>query len=208
MDEYEDIESAARHRDWHGCARLMFLMLFRCAKEQQRSIAAQTLNTFTPIWKEKHRNALQELPDVVLADDSQGNRRMFPDLPEDLDLDPADAEFENGLLKFHNGVLSPRHNRYTAHFATATRSAVTARQINSWLHNHPDEYGKWKAGRSFEGPTFLDDEAASIEALSAWGFVANLLREQHTSATIPLLKQLRSSKQIERLYRNWEEAAL
>jgi hypothetical protein len=208
MDEYEDIETAARHRDWQGCARLMFLMLFRCAKEQQRSIAALTLNTYTPIWKEKHRNASQELPDIVLADGSQRNRRMFPDLPEDLDLDPADAEFENGLLEFHNGVLSPRHNRYTAHFATAIRSAVTARQINSWLQKHPDEYGKWNAGRSFEGPTFLDGEAASIEASSTWNFVADLLREQHIFITIPFSKQPRSSKQIERLYRNWEETVL
>jgi hypothetical protein len=208
MDEYEDIETAARHWDWQGCARLMFLMLFRCAKEQQRSIAAQTLNTYTPIWKEKHRNALHELPDSVLVNGSQRHRRAFPDLREDLDLDPADAEFENGLLEFHNGVLSPRHSRYTAHFATAIRSAVTARQINSWLQNHPDEYAKWKARRSFEGPTFLDDEAASEEALSAWSFVAHLLREQHISITVPFSEQLRSSKQIERLYRNWEEAVL
>ena len=203
MDEYEDIETAARHWDWPGCARLMFLMLFRGAKEQQWSIAVETLNTYTPIWKEKHRNSLQDLPDIVLADGSHRNRHMFPDLPEDLDLDPADAEFENGLLEFHNGVLSPRHNRYTAHFATAIRSAVTARQINRWLQNHPDEYGKWKAGCSFEGPTFLDDEAASIEAVSAWNFVASLLGQQHISITIPYSKQLRSSKQIERLYRNW-----
>jgi hypothetical protein len=129
-------------------------------------------------------------------------------LPEDLDLDPADAEFENGLLEFHNGVLSPRHNHYTAHFATAIRSAVTARQINSWLQNHPDKCGKWKAGRRFEGPTFLDDQVASIEALSAWKFVGDLLREQHTSIAMPFSKQLRSSKQIERQYRNWEEAVL
>jgi hypothetical protein len=208
MDEYEDIETAARHWDWQGCARLMFLMLFRCAKEPQRSIATQTLNTYTPIWKEKHSNALQELPDIVLADGFQRNRRMLHDAPEDLDLDPADAEFENGLLEFHNGALSTRHNRYTAHFATAIRSAVTARQINSWLQKHPDEYGKWKAGRSFEGTTFLGDQAASMEAFSAWSFVADLLRDQHISITIPFSKQLRSSKQIERLYRNWEEAVL
>jgi hypothetical protein len=208
MDEYEDIETAARHWDWQGCARLMFVMLFCCAKEQQRSIAAQTLNAYTAIWKEKHRNALREFPDIVLADGSHRNRHMFSDLPEDLDLDPADAEFENGLLEFHNGAVSPRHNRYTAHFATAIRSAVTARQINRWLQNHPDEYEKWKAGRGFDGPTFLDDEAASIEALSAWNFVASLLREQHITITVPFSKQLRSSKQIERLYRNWEEVVL
>jgi hypothetical protein len=175
MDEYEDIETAARHWDWQGCARLMFLMLFRCAKEQQRSIAAQTLNTYTPIWKKKHRNALQELPDIVLANGPQRARRVFPDRPEDLDPDPADAEFENALVEFHNGVLSPRHNRYTAHFATAIRSAVTARQINSWLQNHPDEFGVLLAVRSFERPTFLDVDAASKEALSSGSFIAYLL---------------------------------
>ena len=70
MDEYQDIETAVRHWDWQGCTSLMFLMLFRCTKEQQRSMAAQTLNTYAPFWKEKHRNALGELPDIVLVNGS------------------------------------------------------------------------------------------------------------------------------------------
>jgi hypothetical protein len=208
MDDYEDIETAAHHRDWQGCARLMFLMLFRCAKERQPNIAAYTLNTYTPTWKEKHKNALQELPDIVLANGSKRHRPAFPALPEDLILDPADAEFENGLLEFYKGAVAPLHSRYTAHFATAIRSAVTARQINRWLQNHPHEYAKWKAGRSFEGPTFLDDAAASEEALAAWISVSDLLREHQISAIIPFSARLQSSKRMEALYRRWEEAVL
>jgi len=205
MNEYGDIETAARHRDWQGCARLLFLTLLRCTKEQQLSIAAHTLETYAPIWKAKHTNALQRLPDTVLANDTQGNGRVFSGLLENIDLDPADTEFENGLLEFQNGVSSLQHRRHTAHFATAVRSGVTARQINKWLQNHADDYAKWSAGRSFNGPTFLDDEPASEEALSAWRFVDHLFRRQHVNSTVPFVEKMRSSRDIERQYRKWEE---
>jgi hypothetical protein len=31
---------------------------------------------------------------------------------ENIDLDPADAEYENGLLEFQNGVSCPQHRRH------------------------------------------------------------------------------------------------
>jgi hypothetical protein len=208
MDEYEDIETAAAHCDWKGCAKLMFVMLFQCTKEQQRSLSAKVLDTYVPVWKQKHSGALGVLPGSVLINESN-EQPAFPEFPDSCDLDPADAEFENGLLEFYNGAFVPApHSRYTAHFATSIRSAVTARQINRWLQGHPAEYTKWKAGRDFDGATFFEDEAAAGEAKAAWIFVDYLLKQQHIPVYTPISKQLRSSKQIARLYRNWEESVL
>lgn len=208
MDEYEDIETAARHRDWQGCAKLMFLALFRSPKRQQRDVATRTLYTYAPIWKQKHPEPLRKLPDYLLSTGSTVKRLAFPDLSEDLDLDPADAEFENGLIKFCHGVSTSIYRRYTISFATAIRSAVTARQINKWLERHPEEYARWRDGRSFEGPTFLDDEAASEEAYTAWVFVGHLLREQHIPTFPSFAEQVRAAQEAVRLYQNWEETVL
>jgi hypothetical protein len=206
MDEYEDIETAARHRDWQGCARIMFGELFRCTPDQQRTVAAKALQTYVDIWTEKHSEALQTLPETILADGINRKPPPPPDFPEDLD--PADAEFENGLFEFYNAAYFPAaHNQRTVGFAAAIRSAVTARQINRWLRGHPDDYAQWKAGREFGGPTFLDDAAAAEEARTAWMFVDDLLKAQHVPIT-PFAKQSQSVQQIERLYKQWEESIL
>jgi hypothetical protein len=198
MDEYENIETAARHRDWQGCARIMFGLLYRCMTEEQRNVARAALYKYLEIWNTKHKDALQAIPEQVLANGTKGKRPALPEFPEDLD--PADAEFENGLIEFYNGsYFVTSHSRRTEHFATAIRSAVTARQINRWLQEHPKDYAKWKAGRGIDGPTFLDDEAAADEAQMMWAFVDNLLKKQ-------LLHPL--SRQIERLYKRWEESVV
>lgn len=130
----------------------------------------------------------------------------LPDFPEDLD--PADAEFENGLLAFYNGAYFPGpDSRRTVQFATAIRSAVTARQINMWMREHPDDYAKWKAGRKFGGATFLGDEAAADEAERAWKFVDYLLNRQQPLA-IPFEKQLPFLNRIAKLYDSWEDSVL
>ncbi|MBV8776074.1 MAG: hypothetical protein JO258_02650 [Alphaproteobacteria bacterium] len=208
MDEYEDIKAAAAHRDWQACARLMFLLLFRYSKNEQRDVTTQALYTYVPIWQQKHSDSLQDIPDYLLSRGSIVKRLTFPDLRDDLDLDAADAEFESGLLEFCHGVSSSSHRRYTAAFATAIRSAVTARQINKWMEGHPEAYARWKKGRRFRGPTFLDDDAAAEEACSAWAFVQRLLREQHMPTRSSLSEQVRSTQEAVRLYRNWEETVL
>lgn len=184
----------------------MFGELFRCTPDRQRTVAAKALQTYVDIWKEKHKGALQTIPETILADGINSKPPPPPDLPEDLD--PADAEFENGLFEFYNAAYFPAaHSRRTVGFATAIRSAVTARQIDRWLREHPDDYAKWQAGREFRGPTFLDDAVAAEEARTAWKFVDDLLKEQGAPAA-PLAEQSRSSKEIERLYKIWEEAVL
>src|SRR6266849_6197750 len=105
MDEYKDIETAARHRDWQGCARIMFSRLFRCPADEQRNVAAKALHTYIKVWKAKHKSALRSVPDRVLTNKNNGTRPPLPDFPEDLD--PADSEFENGLLAFYNGAYFP-----------------------------------------------------------------------------------------------------
>ena len=207
MDEYEDIETAARHRDWQGCARIMFRLLYQCATDEQRNVAKAALYTYVDIWNAKHNDALKSIPERVLVNRIEHRRPELPEFPEDLD--PADAEFANGLIEYYNGAhFVASHSRPTAHFATAIRSAVTARQINRWLSEHPDDYAEWKAGLGFDGPTFLDDEAAADEAQRAWKFVDDLLKEQRTVVPTPFAQQLRSAKQIARLYRHWEASIL
>jgi hypothetical protein len=207
MDEYEDIETAACHRDWQGCARIMFGLLYRCGTDAQRNVAKAALYTYIEIWKAKHKNALKLIPVRVLANATNGKRPALPEFPEDLD--PADAEFENGLIEFYNGAFFPgSHARRTQHFATAIRSSVTARQINRWLREHPDDYAKWKAGRGIDGPTFLDDDAAADEAQRMWKFVEKLLTEQCAASPIPFAQRLRPSKRISQLYKQWEESIL
>jgi hypothetical protein len=207
MDEYENIETAARHRDWHGCARIMFGLLYRCTTKEQRNVAKATLYTYVEIWEEKHKNASKLIPERVLTNGTDGKRPPLPEFPEDLD--PADAEFENGLIEFYNGAFfSHKHPRRTQHFATAIRSSVTARQINRWLSQHPDDYVEWKTGRGIYGSTFLDDDAAADEAQRMWILVEQLLKKQHASSPIPFEKRLPSSRRLSLLYKQWEESIL
>lgn len=207
MDEYENIETAAHHRDWQECARIMFGLLYRCTTEEQRNVAKAALHTYVEIWNAKHKNALRLIPERILASATNGKRPALPEFPEDLD--PADAEFENGLLEFYNGAFfSPSHPQGTQHFATAIRSSVTARQINRWLRERPDDYAKWKAGRGIDGPTFLDDAAAADEAQRMWIFVEKLLKKQYAAGPIPFEKRLGSSRRLSLLYKQWEESIL
>lgn len=206
MNHYDSIEIAARDRDWQECARIMFELLYRCSIQEQCKVAKAALDTYIPIWNAKHTDALKPVPEHILVDSNKVNRPELPDFPEDLD--PADAEFENGLIEFYNGAFFPtKRAERTVHFATAIRSAVTARQINRWLHEHPDEYARWKSGRGIDGPTFLDDEAAADEAEMAWKFVDKLLKQCAVHA-MPSAAKLRSSRQVAQLYKRWEESIL
>ena len=134
MYEYENIEAAAHHRDWQECAGIMFGLLYRCATEGQRNVAREALRTYVVIWNTKHEDVLRQLPQLLLTPEIHGKRPKLPEFPEDLD--PADAEFENGLIEYYNGAFfSANHGQHTMEFATAIRSAVVARQINKWLSN-------------------------------------------------------------------------
>jgi hypothetical protein len=207
MDEYENIETAARHRDWQGCARIMFGLLYKCTIEEQRNVAKVALYTYVEIWNAKHERTLKTFPERILTNKTVGKRPELPEFPEDLD--PADAEFENALIEYYNGTFfRTGHAQRTVHFATAIRSAVTARQINAWLREHPDDYATWKAGRGIEGPTFLADEAAADEAQMAWTLVADLLKKQRAIVRRPFAGQFWSSRQMAQLYKRWEESVL
>jgi hypothetical protein len=197
MADYGSIETAARHRDWQECARIMFRLLYRCRSSEQRKTAAAALKRYVPIWKSKHPEPIGSIPDLILSSISARRRPILPEFPEDLD--PADAEFENGIIEFYNGSISHTAQR-TAHFATAIRSAVLAHQIDMWLREHPDAYSAWKTGQGFQGPTFLQDDAAAGEAELMWKSVADLLR-RCSVRSLPLL-----SKRVERAYKEWEEA--
>lgn len=204
MNEYETIDAAARRRDWQECARIMFGLLCANTIKRQRDVAKTVLNTYVEIWKEKHNDSLKQVPEHLLAINAKSKRPELPEFPEDLD--PADAEFENGLIEFYNGAFFPTsHAQHTMHFATAIRCAVTARQVNAWLRSHPDDYATWKSGRGIDGPTFLDDEDAATEAQNAWKFVDDLLKEQPTITGRPL----RSAKRIaQSSYQLWEDTIL
>ena len=183
----------------------MFGQLYDCTPNEQQRVAANALATYTKTWKLKHKGAWGKAPENVLTRPAVKKVIKFPEFPEDLDLDPADAEFENGLSEFYNGAYaSSGHADRTAHFATAIRSAVTARQIHKWIHRHPEDFMKWKAGQLTDGPTFLDDEAAAAEAQAAWEEVGRLLR----SARLQPFHRKRASKRLEELYRRWENSVL
>jgi hypothetical protein len=198
MAHYESIETAAGHRDWQGCARIMFRLLYRCRLSEQRKVTAAALERYVPIWKSKHPGPMSSIPDRILSSISARRRPMPPEFLEELD--PADAEFENGIIEFYNGSIADPSQR-TAHFATAIRSAVLARQIDTWLRAHPGSYLQWKTGHGFHGPTFLQDDAAASEAELMWKFVANLLKPCSSRS------RLLWSRQLEKAYEEWEESA-
>jgi hypothetical protein len=209
MDDYEDIEAAARHWDWQGCARIMFGLLYERTPDEQREIAAKALATYIKIWKSKHQGVWREVPEELLIARSIEKRITLPDFPEELDLDPADAEFENGLTEFWSGAYSSsNHANRTRHFATSIQSAVTARQIHKWIQHHPTDFVKWKAGRLIDEPTFLDDQVAIAEAQKAWEYVDRLFKSQRRHPPLPAVHRKRSSKRAMELYRRWESSIL
>jgi hypothetical protein len=178
-DDYTNIAMAARHRDWQGCARILFRLLFSRPAEMQQSIAVEALTEYVGIWNEKHPE-LRDIPTSILSHKVD----QYPDVPEfPSNLDPADAEFETALIEYYNGTSrSIDHAQRTKHFATAIRSAVLARQINQWLRDFPRQFERWKDGLPLDGPSFLDDETAAKEAESAWTHLHKLMSKQHVSS--------------------------
>jgi hypothetical protein len=200
MDDYASIDDAARHRDWNSCDRIMFRQLFLCSTKEQKIIAAQALLLYRNIWNEKHPKVA--FPWRSLEADAQPN--ALPQLREPLD--PADAEFENAAVEYIAGTSGNEdHSKRTAHFASAIRSSVLAIQINRWVRDFPQQYQRWRSGRSFEGPTFLDDEQAATDAENAWKRVEALFplkrAVRESSAARNITSTLRSA---ETAYDDWE----
>lgn len=202
MDEHLNMATAARHRDWQGCARVMFRQLFLYPAEAQQKIAADILSEYIGVWNAKHPN------ETAIPQWTPGHTQ--PALPEfDGDLDPADAEFENALIEFYNGTSRTADQmQRTMHFAGAIRSTVLASQINRWLHDFPDEYRRWKEGLMTTGPTFLDDEAAANEAERMWLRVDGLLAKQRVADSGLSETRLIRSTDIAKAYDDWEKSLL
>jgi hypothetical protein len=157
MDEPSTITVAAQLRDWRGCEKIMFRLLSMCTREQQLAIASQALVLYQAIWFAKHPKA------------------VFPEGDCDLELDAADAEFENAICEVKAGKSQKiEYFDRVRHFATAIRSSVLAVQINRWIGDFPDEYRLWREGRAFKGPTFLEDPEAEDAAAKAWSWIDSL----------------------------------
>jgi hypothetical protein len=192
---------------------MMFALLFRCTDEEQRRVAAETLARYLEIWNAKHHGRLRIALKALIGITVVGSPRIFglsesPDLPNFPDnLDPADAEFENAIISYYNGISSPSsHGECTMDFATAIRSAIVARQINRWIQNHPGSFAKWRLGETFSGPTFLEDEPASSLAEASWSSLAELLEKQPSAMSTPPAQRYKFTKEIETSYKQWEEA--
>lgn len=201
MDEYPTISAAARHRDWEGCARLMFRELYVMPSDIQRSITADVLSMYLPNWTKKHPH--DDWAGKWLG--QKGNERPL-EPPNANQLDAADAEFENAVIEFENGLFDKNPHSSTSHFATAIRSAVLALQINKWVHDCPEQYSYWRSGQPFDGPTFLEDEAASAVAEIAWIRVEEFFRTQKIVARRPRLTP--RAVEIEEAYAEWEKSLL
>jgi hypothetical protein len=170
----------------------MFLQLFQCAKPDQEAVAKAALERYRPIWDRKHHR-----PPPSAA-------RYLAGLSEDPiadDLDPADAEFEEGATEFEQGIMSDDHAEYTRHFASAIRSSIVAEQINVWIANHAESYRRWRDGQSFNGPTFLDAPTAVRTATAAWVLVEKSLAEALKSRPRPA-----RDGDVEAHYKEWEES--
>lgn len=205
MAEYSSISEAARHRDWQGCDRLMFRELYLLPFEGQREVTANALCIYTVVWTGKHPNSA---PIKKWIAGLPGGHSL-PLLTDSEKLDPADSEFENGLMQFSNALTAQSHSQRTTHFATSIRSAVLARQINRWLHDCPTDYETWRRGEHFTGSTFLDDEGASKEAEMAWKEIDELF--QKSSGLLKRRRKLRSHEvapDFERAYTAWEASLL
>jgi len=203
-DDYTNIAMAARDRDWQACARILFRLLFSRPGEVQQAIAVDALSVYADIWNEKHPE-LRHIPAWIL-----GHRAdQYPEIPEfPSNLDPADAEFEAGLIEFYGGTSrSIDHTQQTKHFATAIRSAVLARQINRWINDFPRQFERWKDGLPLDGPSFLDDETAAKEAENAWIRVGKLLAKQHVSSR-KFESEIGSLSRLSEAYEDWEKSLL
>ena len=178
MTEYTNIPEAARHRDWRGCDRLVFGELYLLPFDGQRVVAADALHIYAAVWTGKHPDAPIEKWIAGLP----GGQGM-PLFAVSGKLDPADAEFENGLMQFSRAMTAQSRSERTARFATSIRSAVLARTINRWLHDRPAEYQAWSRGEHSTGPTFLEDEGALKEAEMAWKEIDELFRQSSSILT-------------------------
>jgi hypothetical protein len=204
MGDYPDIKVAAQHEDWRGCARILFMELFRRSNEEQYEIAWEATCEYLPIWQSKHPN-LGTVPEWLKFHQID-NRREPPLFPEDDDA--ADAEFENALLELHRGAARKERRGGTAHFAGAVRSSVLARQINQWINDFPEQYRSWKEGRAVSGKTFLDDAKATKVAVSAWMQVGDLLNKMRTVRSgLPRIEFTDPSEET-RAYGDWEQTLL
>jgi hypothetical protein len=207
MDEYADITEAARQRDWQSAAKVMFMLLYKCSARQQYHIAITALSRYVEIWTKKHEKSWAVTLKEFLMSPTIGRHSKLPEFPDNLD--PADAEFENGLIEFYSGSdFKNDHAQRTIHLATAIRSSVLAKQIEQWRLDYPEECAKWKAGQWLEGPTFLEDELAAKEAIKAWIFVDEQLKAQRTFKWRYRLKGYWSANKVARLYKRWEELVL
>jgi hypothetical protein len=203
VDEYPNISAAARNRDWRSCDRLMFGELYQLPFEGQREVSWIALSSYFLIWDGKHRDSSPSELKLI----PPWEERHFPTLPHSEEPDPADAEFESGLMQFYNALSAKSLLRRTAYFATSIRSAVLARQINRWVHNFPIEYDFWKRGQYFAGPTFLEDEAASLEAEKAWSEIDELFQDLTRRQT--RRRRFRFfGTEVERAYAAWSSSLL
>lgn len=200
MDDYEDIGTAALHRDWQGCARIMFGLLYRRSRQDQLQIATEVLETYADTWKAKHqdRAKIRSVPERLM----KASFDLRPDLPElPDDADAADAEYENALTEYYNGKFyANTPEEWTSNFASAIRSTVAAHQISRWMRKYPQSYQLWNAGRDFDGPTFLEDDSAADEAAGMWQFVERLLRRTYPATEITPISRS--------LYEQWEATYL
>jgi hypothetical protein len=195
-DDYARISEAARHRDWRGCDRLMFTELALLPFEVQKEVVGQAWLGYAPIWMAKHPNVEFGKWIAELAESS------LPTPSEHRQLDPADAEFENAILQFNDAQTAESHLQQTAYLATSIRSSVLARQIDRWLRDFPRQYASWNKGENFAGPTFLEDDAASLEAETAWMQIDEIFRSKRR-------RRIRESiEAIERAYFEWERSLL
>jgi hypothetical protein len=208
MDDYPNITTAARHRDWLACARIMFRQLYLCPTNVQQMIATSTLLQYAKIWNEKHLDW-----DKITSSKLEYIANQVAEFPKfnSIELDPADAEFENALIEFANGSAGQiSHAEHTIHFASSIRSAVLATQIDRWRHDLPAQYMLWKEGRKLSGPTFLDDEGAVAEAENAWSRVDDLFK-QFDRPRMRIFERLEQSvrpSEIEQVYNDWEKSIL
>lgn len=208
MDEYLTISAAARHRDWEGCSRLMFRELYVLPWSVQRDITAHVLSMYLPIWTKKHPN--DDWIKKYLAGEGNGRRSDkdgFSEPLNDEQFDAADVEFDNAMTELDNALPDQNPHSRTSHFATAIRSAVLAMQMDRWIHDFPEQYNHWSSGRPFIGPTFLEDEAASKAAESAWVRVDSLFKKEKVAGRSHRLAS-KNVFEIEQAYSEWEKSLL
>jgi hypothetical protein len=109
-------------------------------------------------------------------------------------------------MQFRNAISTQSHSKHTAYFASSIRSAVLARQINRWLRDFPTQYQSWRRGEYFAGPTFFEDEAASIEAEKAWIQIDKSFQKMsHPRRRKLKLPQVTA---IDQAYADWENSLL